>query len=144
MVHYRAMKLSDYGAIHKLLSATPGVTVRDADSHDATARYLKRNPGLSFVAIENKHVIGCIMCGQDGRRGYLQHLVVSSGYRGQGIAKTLVTLCIQALEQQGIEKSHVEVQVTNARAQAFWPRLGRTLRDDIRRYSFVSSGNAGA
>ena len=46
----RQMTIEDYDDIIVLLQETPGVTVRDADSKEATSKYLHRNPGLSFVA----------------------------------------------------------------------------------------------
>ena len=65
------MTIADYDQIINLFRETPGVTARDADSCSATETYLQRNPGLSFVAMAGSKVIGCVMCGHDGRRGYL-------------------------------------------------------------------------
>ena len=38
------------------------------DSKEATAKYLRRNPGMSLVARDNKKIIGALLCGHDGRR----------------------------------------------------------------------------
>jgi hypothetical protein len=76
MFTLRVMTINDYEAVIDLMKRTPGVTFRDADSYDATRRYLDRNPGLSFIATTGSETVGCIMSGHDGRRGYLQHLVV--------------------------------------------------------------------
>lgn len=62
--------------VFDLFRKTPGVTFRQADSKEAAKRYLERNPGLSFAAVADNEIIGCVMCGHDGPRGYLQHLVV--------------------------------------------------------------------
>lgn len=59
-----------YDDVMALMRATPGVSIRDADAREATARYLARNPGLSFLAIDAGRVIGCALCGHDGRRGW--------------------------------------------------------------------------
>lgn len=142
MIDLRTMEIADYDAVFGLFSATPGVTVREADSREATARYLTRNPGLSFVAVSGERVVGCLFGGQDGRRGYLQHLVVDADFRGRGIARRLVARCIGELESLGIRKSHVDVLIGNAEAQAFWSKLGWQKRDDILRFSFISAGNA--
>ncbi|MDO5653199.1 MAG: GNAT family N-acetyltransferase [Brachymonas sp.] len=145
----RTMTLDDYDAVIALMRATPGIGVRDADSREGLARYLERNPGLSFVAIDARApdanaIVGCIMSGHDGRRGYLQHLLVLPAYRGQGIARQLVAQCLQGLSQLGIHKSHVDVFRDNAAGQSFWENQGWHLRNDICRYSFVSNGNANA
>ena len=144
MTGLRPMTLADHPAVLRLLHETEGVSVREADSFDATARYLERNPGLSFVAVVGDEVVGCVMCGHDGRRGYLQHLIVRPEHRGRGIARRLVSACIDALSGIGIDKSHVDVLVSNEAAQAFWLKLGWQWRTDIHRYSFVASGNADA
>jgi len=79
------MTIEDYDSVIGLLTATSGVRLREADSREATARYLERNPGLSFVALVDGVIAGCVMCGHDGRRGYLQHLAVSPRFRERGI-----------------------------------------------------------
>lgn len=134
------MQLTDYHAVMALMQQTPGVSIRAADSFDATARYLARNPGLSFVAKVDDEIVGCIMSGHDGRRGYLQHLLVLPAHRRQGIARALVEHCLSALAGIGIDKSHVDVLNTNAAAQAWWQQAGWTRRTDIARYSLVRSG----
>ncbi|MEM8613470.1 MAG: N-acetyltransferase [Cyanobacteria bacterium P01_H01_bin.105] len=155
------MTLDHYDAVTELMRQTPGVTFRSADSREATAAYLKRNPGLSFVGLEVAHldtagldtatsntldldsaqVIACAMCGHDGRRGYLQHVVVLPEYRNRGIATMLVERCLSNLESIGIFKTHIEVQVDNELANAYWLGRGWTKRDEIYRYSFNRSSD---
>lgn len=135
----RPMTIADHDAVIALMRATPGISVRDADSREATERYLARNPGLSFVALDGATLVGCLMCGHDGRRGYLQHLVVLPSHRRRGIATDMVERCLAALEALGIHKSHVDVLRENAAAHAYWKGRGWTLRTDIDRYSFVSA-----
>lgn len=144
MFHIRTMTLDDYDAVIELMKATPGVSFRDADSRESTAKYLQRNPGLSFVAEIDGALVGCVMCGHDGRRGYLQHLVVLPQYRGQGIANALVERCLSGLEELGILKCHLDVIKTNTSAASYWQHQGWQLRTDIDRYSFIRSGNENA
>lgn len=140
----RTMGIADYGAVIALMQQTPGISLRDADSSEATVRYLERNPGLSFVCETDQRLIGCVMCGHDGRRGYLQHLVVLPAYRRRGIANMLVENCLAELEKLGIHKCHIDVFKTNALASAYWESQGWTLRTDINRYSFIRSGDENA
>lgn len=144
MFNIRVMTLDDYDAVIALMSHTPGISLRDADSREATSRYLQRNPGMSFVAQVDGTLSGCVMCGHDGRRGYLQHLLVLPAYRRQGIAHGLVEHCLAALEQQGIVKCHLDVFKTNEAAGHYWRSQGWQLREDIDRYSFIRSGNGNA
>jgi N-acetylglutamate synthase len=136
----RTMTIDDYDEVIALMKRTPGVTFRDADSRENTASYLLRNPGLSFVAIVEGNVAGCIMSGHDGRRGYLQHLVVQLGHRRKGIANALVESCLTALDELGIKKSHIDVLNENETGISYWESQGWNLRTDIKRYSFVRSG----
>lgn len=138
------MTIEHYDEILNLMRRTPGVTIRDADSREATRRYLVRNPSLSYVAVENGKVIGCAMCGHDGRRGYLQHVIVERAFRGQGIAHQMVTRCLDALEAIGIFKTHIDVFRTNGQANTYWMRRGWKRRDDIYRYSYNRSKNENA
>jgi ribosomal protein S18 acetylase RimI-like enzyme len=140
----RIMTINDYDAVIELMKNTPGVSVRDADSREATSRYLQRNPGMSFIAEVQGELAGCVMCGHDGRRGYLQHLLVLGPFRRQGIARALVEQCLDSLERQGILKCHLDVFKTNHAAAKYWSRQGWQLRTDIDRYSFIRSGNENA
>lgn len=144
MFAIRPMVIEDYEAVIELMRRTPGVSFRDADSRDSTARYLDRNPGLSFVAEDGDQIVGCVMCGHDGRRGYLQHLMVLPEHRRQGIASALVESCLVRLDALGIQKSHVDVFKTNQPASAYWRSQGWKLRTDIDRYSIVRSGGENA
>lgn len=133
----RPMTIEDYDAVIALLTATSGVRLRDADSRAATARYLERNLGLSFVAFVDGGIAGCVMCGHDGRRGYLQHLAVAPAHRRSGLGSALVEACLAKLESLGIRKTHIDVLVGNQPARDFWRRRGWQKREDIFKYSFV-------
>ncbi|MFL7962650.1 GNAT family N-acetyltransferase [Pseudomonas kielensis] len=141
MFNIRVMTMDDYDAVIDLMRRTPGVSFRDADSRESTAKYLERNPGMSFVAEVGAVLCGCVMCGHDGRRGYLQHLVVLPQYRRQGIANALVEHCLSSLEEHGILKCHLDVFKTNLTAANYWHSQGWKLRSDIDRYSFTRSDN---
>ncbi|MCW2102595.1 UNVERIFIED_ORG: ribosomal protein S18 acetylase RimI-like enzyme [Pseudomonas psychrophila] len=65
----RVMSLDDYDQVIELMKRTPGISLRDADSRAATARYLQRNPDMSFVAEVGGVLAGCVMCGHDGAEG---------------------------------------------------------------------------
>jgi len=136
----RLMTVEDFDRVVALMRQTPGVTVRDADSSEMAARYLDRNPGFSFVAEQGGELVGCVMAGHDGRRGYLQHLIVEPAHRGAGLARRLVNASLDRLQAQGISKSHIDVLATNEAAMAFWEKIGWRRRTDIVRYSFIRDG----
>lgn len=144
MHNVRTMNIADYDSVVELMKQSPGISFRDADSRESTNQYLLRNPGLSFVCEEGDQIIGCIMSGHDGRRGYLQHLIVHASHRRKGIANQLVECCLSELERLGIHKSHIDVFKANALAATYWESQGWKLRTDINRYSFVRGGNENA
>ncbi|MDA8384118.1 MAG: GNAT family N-acetyltransferase [Betaproteobacteria bacterium] len=132
------MGLSDYDSVMRLLRDTPGICLREADTRAAVARYLTRNPGLSLVAEIEAEIVGCVMAGHDGRRGFLYHLAVMPAHRRRGLGRALVTACVSALRSQGIRKMHIDVLAGNVEGMAFWERLGWQRRDELRRFSFTA------
>jgi len=144
MFTIRSMSTADYDAVMGLLAQTPGMAIRSADSRAATALYLDRNPGLSLVAEGDGRMVGCLMCGHDGRRGYLQHLAVLPESRRQGIATALIETCLDRLAALGIFKSHLDVFADNKPATAFWKNRGWELRDDLERFSFINGADENA
>jgi len=132
--------MADYDEVTALMRRTPGVSLRDADSREATARYLERNPDLSFLAVDAGKIIGCAMCGHDGRRGYLQHVIMDPAYRGRGVANELVERCLAGLARLGIDKTHIDVLVDNELGNTYWMRRGWQRREDIYRYSMNRTG----
>jgi N-acetylglutamate synthase len=97
-----------------------------------------------IVALNGDQVVGAVLCGTDGRRGYLQHLAVADGHRRLGIGRVLAKRCVTELHARGIEKCHLMVVVDNAEARSFWSRLGWVDRDDIRLMSHTATGVATA
>jgi len=65
------MTIQDYDEVRALWEESDGIEISDADSRDGIARFLERNAGLSFVARDGNELIGAVLCGHDGRRGYI-------------------------------------------------------------------------
>lgn len=114
-----------------LWQATPGVGLSSADEQEAIRFYLARNPGMSFVAVGDGNLAGTILCGHDGRRGYIHHVAVHPNYRRQGIATQLVDHALAALAAIGINKCHLFIFGENETGIAFWQNSGWQLRKDI-------------
>jgi ribosomal protein S18 acetylase RimI-like enzyme len=123
--------LRHYEAVYDLWDRCPGVGLSSADARDCIASYLERNPGMSFIALAGANVIGAILGGHDGRRGYIHHLAVEESYRRQGIGRQLVENCLKALEGAGIQKCHLFIFHENDGGIAFWETSDWTLRQDI-------------
>ena len=114
-----------------LWKRSPGVGLSSADERASIARYLERNPGMSFGARENERLVGILLSGHDGRRGYLYHLAIDPKYRRAGLGKALVENAIEALRNEGIEKCHLFMFKRNRLARRFWQAMGWEERKDI-------------
>lgn len=128
----QTMATGDYPAVHSLWLNTPGMGLNtEDDSEEGFCRYLRRNPNTCFVAREGKLLVGCILAGHDGRRGFLYHTAVLPAHRGKGIGRALVEKAMAALEQEGIYKVALVVFDRNTGGNAFWEACGFSLREDL-------------
>jgi putative acetyltransferase len=120
-----------YEEVYSLWEQCNGIALSGADSRDNIALYLQRNPGMSFVAIEDGNIAGSILSGHDGRRGYIHHLAVRSEYRRKGLGRKLAEKCISALQKAGIQKCHLFIFNHNTNGIAFWKAIGWTRRSEL-------------
>jgi len=80
--------------------------------------------GLFFVAIHEDKVIGTILAGYDGHRGWLYSVVVHASFRNQGVGSALVRHAERRLEQRGCLKINLQIVQNNADVAAFYESLG--------------------
>lgn len=125
------MQPDDYDAVVALWGVTEGIGLSSADERSKIVAYLEHNPGLSFCAWDGERLVGAVLCGHDGRRGYLHHLAVAADSRRQGAGRQLVNACLDGLKQIGIEKCHLFVFQENHSGIAFWERIGWSVRHDL-------------
>jgi ribosomal protein S18 acetylase RimI-like enzyme len=144
MIDIRAFTPADYDSVTRLWQQSEGVTLRDVDAREPLTAYLEQHRDLSFVAVDGDVIVGAVLCGTDGRRGYLQHLAVAMSHRSNGIGRELAERSVAALSARGVDKCHLMVVAENAGAKAFWSRLGWKDRDDIRLMSHTASGKPNA
>jgi N-acetylglutamate synthase len=126
------MRIDDFEAVLELWKNSDGVGVNEMDTRPRIAAYLERNPCMSFVARSaDKRIVGAVLCGHDGRRGYLHHLAVANDFRKCGIGRRLVDSCFAALNEVGLVKCNIFVYASNAEGQAFWKKEGWNARADL-------------
>ena len=131
-VHCRIMTPDDYQAVFDLWLHTPGMGLNTTDdSEEGITRYLRRNPTTSFVAEEDGRIVGVIMAGHDGRRGFIHHTAVRPEYRGRHVAEQLVGQAMRALEKEQIHKTALVVFTENRPGNGFWEHMGFTAREDL-------------
>ena len=127
----RALTLADYEAVRRLWQDTEGVGLNESDSRENIALFLARNPSLSRVAVCADEIVGAVLCGHDGRRGYLHHLAVAKAHRKLGLGRQLVESCLADLARQGISKCNIFLFADNVVGEAFWRHNGWTKRCDL-------------
>ncbi len=132
MTNIRIMTINDYEGIIGLWKEEGKVPLNSTDdSLEGITRYLKRNPKTSFVAENGGKIVGTIMSGHDGRRGFFHHVYVSLKYRKQGIGVKLVESAMNALKEEGISKTALVVFSDNEQGNGFWKHIGFTTRNDL-------------
>jgi ribosomal protein S18 acetylase RimI-like enzyme len=119
------MTSADIAAARELWASAEGVELAEGDSPAEIARYLARNPDLSTVATDDDgRLLGAVLCGHDGRRGFVYHLAVAPAERGRGVGRALMRRSLAALKAEGVTRVLLLVASDNAGGQRFWLREG--------------------
>lgn len=128
----RIMMANDYDAVYQFWRSTPGMGLNDMDdSRSGIERYLRRNPDTCFVAEETGEIIGVILAGHDGRRGFIYHTAVRVSHRRKGVGASLVSAALDALKKEGITKVALVAFSRNEIGNQFWEKQGFVLREDL-------------
>ncbi len=126
------LTIDRYKDVVILWKETEGIGLSDADSKKNIQSYLKRYPDMSFIAKDKEGtILGAVLCGHDGRRGYIHHLAVRQDFRCQGMGRKLVQECLSRLQAVGIQKCHIFIFHDNINGINFWKSIGWTYRDDL-------------
>lgn len=128
----KLMAIKDYDKVYQLWTDTKGMGMRSLDdSFEGIEKFLKRNPTTNYVAQVENNIIGVILCGHDGRRGYIYHTAVNTDYREKGVGKALVGAALNALKKEKINKVALVTFASNDLGNKFWQSLGFDKRDDL-------------
>jgi putative acetyltransferase len=114
-----------------------GVTLRVDDTPAVLQPLLIAGQLRLFVAECESVVVGAVLAGDDGRRGYLYHLAVTERKQGRGLGRALVEAALDDLAAAGITRAHVFVQSAQLSSRAFWERMGWQQRVDLSVYTHV-------
>ncbi|NLM26708.1 MAG: GNAT family N-acetyltransferase [Clostridiaceae bacterium] len=128
----RKMTIADYDSVYDLWLNTPGMGLNNMDdSKQGIEKFLRRNPETCFVAEKDNRIIGVILCGNDGRRGYIYHTAVLVTERKRGVGTALVDAAVKALKNEGINKAALVVFSKNELGNSFWEKRGFITREDL-------------
>lgn len=92
---------------------------------------LAADDGLFFVALIANQVIGTIMAGYDGHRGWIYLVAVHPEHRKQGIGSLLVSHAERALTERGCMKINLQIVAGNESVAAFYASLGYTVEQRV-------------
>ena len=136
MITIRPMTIEDYDEVYAMWLITSRRALSSADERGQIERYLKRNEGLSQVAVVDGKIVGTVLAGHDGRRGFIHHMAVLPEYRRRHIGHALAEKAIAKIKSEGIEKTHIFCYRDNETGQKFWRDFGFVKRDDIFDFSY--------
>jgi ribosomal protein S18 acetylase RimI-like enzyme len=94
-------------------------------------RKREHDPALVFVACQGSKLVGTVLGGYDGVRGWIYALVVSRALRRRGIGTRLMSEVERALFALGCPKINLQVRATNAAVVSFYEKLGYGVEDRI-------------
>jgi len=129
------MTSAHYPAVLKIWKSDGGIGLGPGDEKAGISRYLKRTPGMSFVAKIQSRIVGTILAGHDGRRGYIYHLFVAPEQRGKQIGNRLLETALKALKKEGIPRCIVTVLKENTVGNDFWRAKAWTDVDFVNVFS---------
>lgn len=131
-MHLRSMRLEDYADAYKLWQHVPGMNLDSLDnSFEGIARFLIRNPNTSIVAEEDGQLVGTLLGGTDGRKGFIYHTAVHPNYQGRHIGALMTDYVSRQFKADGIVKIGLFVVAGNHAAKQFWQHKGWSTRPDI-------------
>jgi ribosomal protein S18 acetylase RimI-like enzyme len=129
-------KETDIPFMLELWRNTPGIAVGAGDDETSIAAFIQRNPSTCLLMKSGDTIIGTVLGGFDGRRGYIYHLAVHSDYRRRGYGRKLLQEVVAKLEVLKAGKIHLFVLKSNEEAILFYEKQDWIKRHDIEAFSF--------
>jgi ribosomal protein S18 acetylase RimI-like enzyme len=126
------MAVDDLEAVAVVWNATEGVGMNESDGPEQLRGFLDRNPGLSLIARDGSRLVGAVLCGHDGRRGFLYHLAVLPEYRNRGLGRAMVERCLKSLSMLGLLRCNILIYVDNHSGEQFWKKAGWYDRSELK------------
>lgn len=103
-----------------------GLTRPSNDPHCDIALKLALQPDLLLVAEREGCIVGSVMAGYEGHRGWINYLAVDPGSRHRGLGRSLMRQAEEKLRALGCPKINLQVRKGNADVLAFYEAIGFT------------------
>ena len=114
-----------------------GIHVGSSDTKEQLEKMLQRNPNLFLIGMVDDRIIGVVMGGFDGRRGYVHHLAIDPDYQRKGYGKKLMRDLLNEFREMGVHKIHLFIEKYNEDVVEFYENKGWEIRDDLIMMSYI-------
>jgi len=115
----RAIVIGDYNNLVSFWKKN--YFVNEMDSFERFKLFLNKNPDLSVLMEDNGKIVGTVLGSFDGRRGYIQKLVIDKNHRKKGVGKQLVEEVIKKFKSLGVLYIPISCEEEN---EAFYNKCG--------------------
>ena len=126
----REFKIDDYSIVRDLWQAA-GLILRPGDELEGVKLKLQRDSDLFLVAVQDDMIVGSVMGGWDGRRGWIYHLAVKPEHQRKGIGLGLVREVEKRLVAKGARKVNAQVYKWNEQSSEFFKAIGYESQPDL-------------
>jgi ribosomal protein S18 acetylase RimI-like enzyme len=94
-------------------------------------RKLSRDASNLLVVEDDGELVGSVMVGYEGHRGWINYLAVRPGHQRQGLGRLLVGEAERRLRELGCAKVNLQIRASNKPAVEFYRHIGYTVDDVI-------------
>ena len=129
-VQIQEFQINDYNAVFELWKEA-GLVIRPGDNLSGARMKLLRDPDLFLLARLEGEIVGCVIGGWDGRRGWVYHLAVKPSHQGQGIATALLSEVEKRLVERGAKKINAQIYQSNTKSLKFFKARGYEIHTEL-------------
>lgn len=129
-VELRPMSPGDHAAIVELWGRCEGIG--EPETLEELTAFLTRNPDMSPVILVEGSLVAAMLCGHDGKRGYLYHVAVDPQFRGRGYARQMIDYSLKRLHELAIRRCSIHLYKENDSGELFWLHNGWRRRTDLK------------
>jgi ribosomal protein S18 acetylase RimI-like enzyme len=130
VLRIREFKIDDYPIIRELWEEA-SLELRPGDDLEDIKLKLKRDPDLFLVAEQADKILGSVIGGWDGRRGWIYHLAVSPDHQRKGIGAGLIRELEKRLTAKGARIVNAQVHKLNEKSSTFFKSMGYDERSHL-------------
>lgn len=130
-IDIRVYQESDYAAVVALWKNVFPHDPPWNEPAELIARKRSVQPELFWIAQDGKDIVGTVLAGYDGVRGWIYHLAVDPSKRRKGTARLLMQTAENALEALGCPKINLQVRMNNTDVVHFYESIGYAVEERV-------------